>query len=392
MLSPEAQKRIDGLLWEFQVGADHQAGYPVNQDFDYAQLYPLLEYCANNVGDPFRSSHYQINTHLFEREVVHRAARLFQIEPDDAWGYVANGGTEGNLQGLYLARELHHDAVAYFSQDTHYSVAKNLHLLNIPNIMVRSQDDGQIDYDDLRESIRVNRHRPAIVVANIGTTMKGAIDDLPTIRAIFDELAITRTYIHADAALHGLILPFVDDPQPFTFADGIDSISVSGHKVIGSPLPCGIFVGKRQYAERIGREIEYVGAHDTTLSGSRNAWTPLLIWYAFERHGEDGFRRIVQRMLETAEYGVQQFRQAGLNAWRHRNSPVVVIDRPSPDVLFHWQLARLDDFAHFIAMPHVDRDLIDRILHDCLHSPFRDQAADQTAKPPATPAQPETTT
>ncbi len=62
-----------------------------------------------------------------------------------------------------------------------------------------------------------------------------------------------------------MILPFVDDPQPFTFADGIDSIGVSGHKMIGSPIPCGIVVAKKANVDRISVEIDYIAAHDKTI-------------------------------------------------------------------------------------------------------------------------------
>jgi len=37
-----------------------------------------------------------------------------------------------------------------------------------------------------------------------------------------------------------MILPFVPHPQPWDFRAGIDSISISGHKMIGAPLPCGV--------------------------------------------------------------------------------------------------------------------------------------------------------
>ena len=134
----------------------------------------------------------------------------------------------------------------------------------------RSQDNGEIDYDDLYETIRINRDVPAIMMANIGTTMKGAIDDVGKIRDILNDLAVTRSYLHADAALSGMILPFVDDPQPY----GFDSVSVSGHKMVGSPLPCGVALTRREYVSRIARAIEYVGVLDTTLTGSRNALTP----------------------------------------------------------------------------------------------------------------------
>ena len=372
MSQAELDRRIHQLLAEFEAHGPFFAGYQVNQDFDYSALYPLLGFAANNVGDPFGHSRYQSNTHETEREVVRTIAELARLPADEAWGYVTAGGTEGNMYGIYVGREMLREPIAYFSQDTHYSVLKILHVLNIRNIMIRSQENGEIDYDDLRESIRINRDAPALIVANIGTTMKGAVDDLNCIRDIIEELVLPRSYIHADAALSGMILPFVDDPQPFGFDSGIDSIAISGHKLIGSPLPCGVVVTRREYTAQIGRAIEYVGALDTTLLGSRNAITPVIIWYSLTKHGRDGFRRIVARMLDTAEYAVQQFNANGIRAWRAKNSATVVFPRPSPYVLFQWQLAPQDDFAHLITMPHVTREMIDRIIADCLEWPPAD--------------------
>ncbi len=372
MSQAELDRRIHQVLSEFELVGPFFAGYPVNQDFDYSALYPLLRFAANNVGDPFGYSRYQANTHETEREVVRTVAELMRLAPDEAWGYVTAGGTEGNMYGIYVGREMLREPIAYFSQDTHYSVLKILHILNIRNIMIRSQENGEIDYDDLRESIRINRDAPALIVANIGTTMKGAVDDLERIQGIVEELALTRYYIHADAALSGMILPFVDDPQPFGFDCGIHSIAVSGHKMIGSPLPCGVVITRREYTAQIGRAIEYVGALDTTLLGSRNAITPMIIWYSLTKHGRDGFRQIVAEMLDTAEYAVQRFNANGIPAWRTRNSPIVVIPRPSPQVLFQWQLAPLGDIAHLITMPHVTREMIDEVIADCLTQPPTD--------------------
>ena len=366
MEQSELADHIHQVLSEFELVSPFFAGYPVNQDFDYSDLFPLLAFPANNVGDPFGYSRYQANTHETEREVVRTMAEFMRLPTDDAWGYVTSGGTEGNMYGIYVGREMLRDPVAYFSQDTHYSVLKILHVLNIRNIMIRSQENGEMDYDDLRESIRINRDAPALIVANIGTTMKGAVDNLDRIREIIADLALPRSYIHADAALSGMILPFVDDPQPFGFDSGIDSIAVSGHKLIGSPLPCGVVVTRRAYTAQISRAIEYVGVLDTTLLGSRSAFAPMLLWYALTKHGREGFRDIVARMLDTAEYAVQQFNANGIPAWRARNSVTVVFPRPSAYVLFQWQLAPLEDFAHLITMPHVTREMIDQVVADCL--------------------------
>jgi histidine decarboxylase len=288
------------------------------------------------------------------------------LEPREAWGYVTSGGTEGNMYGLYMGREIFPDGVVYFSQDTHYSVVKIMRLLKARNIMIKSQDNGEIDYDDLYETIRINRDSPVIFMANIGTTMKGAIDDVSRVRAILNDLAVTNSYIHADAALSGMILPFVEEPQPYGFDVGFDSVAISGHKMIGSPLPCGIALTRREYVARIARSIEYVGVLDTTLTGSRSAITPLMMWYAFERHGLDGFKRIVAGCLDNAEYAVTRFRDSGIPAWRNRNSVTVVFPKPSAEVILKWQLAPYEDIAHMLTMPHITRETIDAVVDDCL--------------------------
>ncbi len=359
------QNRLDQLQWQIRTACESQIGYPTNQRFDYSLLLPFLEYSLNNVGDPFHDSNYWANTHEFEQEVIAYFSRLMRISPDEAWGYVTSGGTEGNMYGLYLARELFPNGMFYFSEDTHYSVLKNVRVLNARYIMIKRQENGQIDYDDLRDMVRVNRDVPAVIMANIGTTMRGAVDDIPTIRRILADQAVVSSYIHADAALSGMILPFVPEPQPFGFDAGIDSISVSGHKLIGAPIPCGVVLTRRPYVERVGRAVEYVGVHDTTLSGSRNGLTPLMLWYALARYGDDGIRQVVSGMLDTAEYAVQQFNAREIKAWRHTNSVTVVFPKPPQAVFRKWQIAPEGEQAHIITMPHVTRQMIDELVEDC---------------------------
>ena len=369
--NPLIKAHLDALKRDFEELSRRQVGYPCNQSFDYSDLTPFLEYTLNNVGDPFHDSNFRSNTHEIEREVIARFASLMRLEQEHAWGYVTAGGTEGNMYGIYMGRELFPDGMVYFSQDTHYSVLKILRVLNVRNIMIKSRDDGEIDYEDLRETIRIHRDVPVIFMANIGSTMKGAVDDVGKVRGILDDLAITNAYIHADAALSGMILPFVDEPQPYGFDAGFDSVSISGHKLIGCPLPCGVVLTKRDYVARIARSIEYVGVLDTTLPGSRNALTPLMLWYAFERLGMDGFRELVAEMLAVAEYAVERFGEFGVPAWRHKNSVTVVFPRPPAEVSRKWQIAPLGDIAHIITMPHVTREMVNEFVDDCVKQKHR---------------------
>ena len=48
-----------------------------------------------------------------------------------------------------------------------------------------------------------------------------------------------------------MILPWVEDPQAFGFDAGVDSIAVSGHKFIGSPMPCGVVLARRRHVDRV---------------------------------------------------------------------------------------------------------------------------------------------
>ena len=219
-------------------------GYPCNAAFDYSELYKFLSYPLNNIGDPYLASNYHLNTHEFELEVLEIFEDLTQANKGETWGYVTNGGTEGNHYGLFLARELYPEGIVYYSQEAHYSIGKVLRCLRLPSIMVRSNKDGTIDCEDLKENLRLNRTKPPIICTNIGTTMKGAVDDISTIQSIFEELAISKKYLHADCALSGMILPLLKETPAWNFSHGVDSLSISGHKMIGSPLPCGIVLAK----------------------------------------------------------------------------------------------------------------------------------------------------
>ena len=362
-LSQQQADKLAQLYRKLQEKSDSFIGYPCNLDFDYAELDKFFRFAINNVGDPFVSSNYQVNTHEIEREVLSFFAQLTKTD-DEYWGYVTNGGTEGNMYGLYLARELYPNAMVYYSQDTHYSVTKILRLLNIRNIMIRSLDNGEIDCHDLEETIRIKRDAVPIVVANIGTTMKGAIDNVEKIHAIFEEFAIRDHYIHCDAALSGMLLPFLEESPSIGLSSAIDSLAISGHKFIGSPIPCGVALAKRKNVDRIARSIEYVGTLDTTLSGSRNGITPLFLWYAIQVKGIQGFRQMAEGCLERADYALEQFRQLEWDAWKNRYSNTVVFKRPSEKFIKKWQLAAYKDIAHIIIMPHITKEFIDNFMRD----------------------------
>ena len=363
-LTAEDEGRLDDFYRAMEVESSRSLGYPSNAVFDYSDLYRFLHFPLNNIGDPFVESTFRVHSRSFERDVLRFFAKMYHAPEDDYWGYVTSGGTEGNMYGLYLARELLPEGIVYYSEETHYSVSKVLRVLALRNIMIKTLANGEIDYEDLRETVRIHRDVPPIILANIGTTMKGAVDNVDTIQEILRDFALPNFYIHCDAALSGMILPFVKDPEPYDFAAGIDSISVSGHKMIGSPMPCGVVLAKKKNVDRIARSVEYVGTLDTTISGSRNGLSPLFLWSAIRKLGPSGFREMVVGCLKMADYAIDRLREKDIDAWRNNNSVTVVFPRPATPVLEKWQIAVFRDIGHMITMPHVTRDLVDELVRD----------------------------
>lgn len=361
-ISDEAKLTLQNLKEAIEYKTNHFLGYPVSKDFDFSELMPFLQYPLNNLGDPFVDSTYAVDSREMEKEVVQFFAEMFRAKKDDWWGYVTNGGSEGNLYGLYLARELYPKAMVYYSETTHYSVHKNLHLLNMSSIVIRAQENGEIDYDDLRDTIQMNRHMPVIILANIGTTMTEARDDVKQIKKILKDLAVKNHYIHADGALSGSYSAFIEPRPAFDFADGVDSIAVSGHKFMGSPMPCGVVVAKKSNRDRIARSVAYIGSMDTTITGSRNGHSPLFLWYTITKLGIEGLKARALHSLDVAAYLESKLKDLAIAAWRNPNTITVVFPEPAEAIRKKWQLASEQGMSHIICMPNVTKVQIDEVV------------------------------
>jgi histidine decarboxylase len=363
-LNEEKQKELDELLIGISNNSDKMLGYPLNKRFDYSALYPFLSYTVNNAGDPYELSSLGTNTMSIERSVLNFFADLFQAPKGNWWGYVNHGGSEGNMYGLYLGRECFPTGIVYYCESAHYSAQKNVSVLNVPSVVIKSQINGEMDYDDLKRALEVNRHIPAIIFTTAGTTMTEARDDVGTIKSILKDLRITNHYIHVDAALSGVIYPFLETRPEFAFEAGIDSISVSGHKFLGSPLPCGVVIAKKNNRDRIAKKVSYIKSVDATIAGSRNGITPLILWYAINALGKEGLRDTVLQCIEVAQYTVNRLQDIGVSAWRNPNAITVVLPTPREEICERWQLAVDGDIAHIITMPDITKEKIDEFMEE----------------------------
>ena len=339
------------------------AGYPVNLRFDYSTLFPFLRFSLNNAGDPFITrSGSKLNSHQFEQEVLTFFAKLYKAE--DWWGYVTTGGTEGNFYGLLLGREAYPDGILYASDNSHYSVAKAARILRIEQVVVRSQSNGEIDYEDL--SNKLNTNHPVIINLNIGTTFKGATDNLDQILEILAAREIEKFHIHCDGALGGMLLPY-SKPDWMTFNRPIHSLAISGHKFIGCPFPCGIVLTRKPLVDQLASSVEYIGSKDTTIGGSRSGHAPLFLWYAIQQRGNQ-FEQEARECLAKAAYFHRQLKGAGLDCLLNPYSSTVVFPKPGTKVVEKWQLATQGNLAHAVIMQNHSYELLDCLLANLLKS------------------------
>ncbi|GIF74205.1 MULTISPECIES: histidine decarboxylase [Asanoa] len=351
-------------------------GFPTAYDLDVTDLLPLMGYVLNNIGDPVaQGSAFPAHTKAFERQVVDWFARLLAPDPRKVWGYVTSGSSEAIGWALLQARSLYPHAVVYHSADAHFSVSRWAYTLGLPAVSIPTDETGVLDLAALDRAVRRQARRrqwqppQVIVVATIGTTMTEAVDDVAAITAILDQAGITRRYIHADAALSGIPLALLP-PQlrpPFGLAD-VDSVSVSGHKFLGAPIPSGVVLTHRAHMDAAARRIAYVGTTANTLLSSRSGHGPVMLWYALLIEGEEGLRARADHARRIANYTVMRLRDVGVWAWRHPHAMTVVLDRPADEVIQRWHLATSGSISHLICMPRITTAQIDAFCDDVAES------------------------
>ena len=355
-----------------RVQAAHRThlGYPYNLTFTPGVPAMLGGYLINNLGDPYDGSHYGSDVCAQERDAITWLMRLWGCHNlDEYWGSIGASGTEGNLWGLYLGREMLPDAVLLHSADAHYSLPKAARILRIPAIQIASHPNGELDLADFADQLVALNGRPVIVALTCGTTMKGAHDDIAG--ALFTLASAgysrERRYVHVDGALNAMIVPFLQhvpaNIQP-SFETEIDSISTSGHKMIGTPMPCGALVCRKVHIDRIARAVAYLRSNDTTLMGSRNGHAVLAIWARLFGHGYGGFAHDALSCVNRAKALADTLEGLGVTVLCNPYSVTVVFPEPSDQILRTYQLVSHAGLAHAIVMPNVSDALLSQFVGD----------------------------
>ena len=368
----EAFETYHQTISRIQTARSNHLGYPYNLTHRSSVPGVMGNWLINNLGDPYAGSHFASEVCGLERDVVAWLMKLWECdEPSDYWGSVGASGTEGNLWAIYLAREALPDATLLYSQDAHYSIAKSARILRIKTREIESHPDGSIDLMSLRQALAELQGKQVILALTCGTTIKGAHDNIAGAILALDQMGFppSQRFVHIDGALNAMVLPFLEGvPKEIrpSFRLAIDSISTSGHKMIGTAMPCGVLIVQRSHVDRVAQAIAYLRSNDTTLMGSRNGHAVLALWASLLGREVEAIAADVRRCIQSAQSFARTLSEEGVPVLLNPFSLTLVFPEPPDDLVRKYQLASSNGRSHAIVMPSVTQDLIDQFTADYL--------------------------
>ena len=174
-----------------------------------------------------------------EREAVEQLRVMLGV-PAPGLGHLTSSGTVANLEALWVARELTGGAAVLSSEGAHYTHARMCGVLGVEHEAVPQDAGGRMDLDAL--AARLEAGGVGTVVATVGTTSIGALDDAA---AIADLCAQHGARLHVDTAYGGFFALLADGGQPGVAAGPYaaiaraDSVVIDPHKHGLQPYGCG---------------------------------------------------------------------------------------------------------------------------------------------------------
>lgn len=275
-----------------------------------------------------------------ERQVIGWLREMLGF-PADAMGLLVSGGSMATLTALAVARhvksgvDVRRDGLRtaltpfafYMTEHGHSCARKAIELLGFGSDAIRTVpvgDDFRMDVDDLNRTIDEdieNGVRPIAVVATLGTTNTGAIDDLDAIADVCERHDI---WFHVDAAYGG---PAVLLDEYAAAGEGLaraDSAALDPHKWMFVPVEAGFVVVRDADAMRSAFSLvpPYIRTTGNASGVYGLPWfseygfqqtrgfRALKVWMTLKHAGFDGLRETVAANIALARELADRLRSA----------------------------------------------------------------------------------
>src|SRR5215207_7591682 len=235
--------------------------------------------------------------------------------PAGAGGCFVSGGSAANLSALVTAR--HHAREHATDQprrwrfattgETHASVHAAARVMDVDVVLVAPDERGRMTGAALRTALEEAGDEGVFaVVANLGTTYVGAVDELA---AIADVCAERDLWLHVDAAYGGAALCAPSTEALRVGFERADSFGIDPHKWLFAPYDCAALVYRRPALASAAH-----AQHGTYLDMvNREEWNPsdfafhlsrrargLPLWFSLATYGTDAYTEAVETTLDVA--------------------------------------------------------------------------------------------
>lgn len=316
-----------------------------NQDASFVKDAPWISTLIqnpNHIGCHTlgKSESFFKGTQAIEKELIEMCAvDILGAEEGTCDGYVASGGTEANMQAIWVYRNYFmeefgaakDEIMILCTEDSHYSMNKASNILGVNILKVKVDEKTRVvNQSDLIEGLREakqNGKKYAILVVNMMTTMFGSVDDLsPFLNELksFD----FKYKVHIDGAYGGFYHPFTEGDQQLNFSHPeVSSVTLDAHKMARAPYGTGIFLirkGLIQYTNT--QEASYVEGEDFTLIGSRSGANAVAVWMILSQTGPYGWQEKVFILQKRTAWFCAEIDALKIPYFRHPDSNIVTID------------------------------------------------------------------
>lgn len=323
------------------------------------------------------SESFFAGTQQLERDVIAVCAEtILKAEKGKYDGYVASGGTEANIQAIWVYRNFFqieqkaklNEIAILSSSDSHYSIAKASNLLGISHYSIPVDfETREISKEAVFEAVvkaKKNGVNFFIVVANMMTTMFGSIDDIDVYTHVLNEEKCMFK-IHVDGAYGGFYYPFSKgESNTLNFLNpAISSVTLDAHKMAQAPYGTGIFIVRKDLIRYCTiKEASYVEGEECTLIGSRSGANTVAIWMILFTYGQKGWFQKIDDLQKRTDWLCNELEGLKISFYRNSYSNIVTIKSTSIPIEIVQKFRLVPDnhydplWYKIVVMEHVSRE------------------------------------
>lgn len=286
-----------------------------------------------------------------EAQLVKWFGQLFGFG-NDCFGTLTAGGSLANISALLLARNHHQPhyifrgvdnsggtdpehrrLVALISDAAHTSFDKAMNVVGLGRdnlIKVATNTRGEMDVIALEASIDsaiAQGKTPFFIGAIAGTTITGAVDNLPAVAAIAQKYGC---WFHIDAAYGGAAILSSQWRHLLKGTELADSITFNPQKWMWVARTCAMLLVKQKQhlIDGFDAHLPYMANNslnfgNLNLQGTRRT-DSLKLWLALRSLGTSGFAQLIDRSMQQT---------SALQAWVEQSDQIELVCEPTLNII-----------------------------------------------------------